>query len=71
LLLLNRLHKDCDKGETSSDKKGIPFHEKMAEYEKEQIREALAKSNGIKRQAAKLLNIPEGTLRDKMRKYGL
>ncbi len=44
---------------------------RLEEFEKEQIIKALAECNGVKRQAAKLLNIPEGTLREKIRKYGL
>lgn len=44
---------------------------RLEEYEKEQIITALAECNGVKRQAAKLLNIPEGTLREKIKKYGL
>jgi len=71
LLLLNRLHKDCDKGETSSDKKGIPFHEKMAEYEKELVLKALKESGGAKAYAAKILNIPLTTLLSKIKKYNL
>ena len=44
---------------------------RLEEFEKEQIIKALAECNGVKRQAAKLLNIPEGTLREKIRKYDL
>ncbi len=43
----------------------------VAKYEKEQIEKALAKVNGIKTQAARLLNIDEGSLRYKMKKLGI
>jgi transcriptional regulator with PAS, ATPase and Fis domain len=43
----------------------------LAEYEKEQIRIALAKSNWIKTKAARFLNIDEALLRYKIKKYNI
>jgi transcriptional regulator with GAF, ATPase, and Fis domain/predicted negative regulator of RcsB-dependent stress response len=45
--------------------------EKVEEFEKEKIIQALSQSNWIKLRAAKLLGIPEATLRNKMKKYGM
>lgn len=42
---------------------------KVEEFEKEQILQALSQTNWIKLRAAKLLGIPEATLRNKMKKY--
>ena len=44
---------------------------RLAKYEKEQIEKALAKSNGVKAKAARLLNIDEALLRYKIKKYNL
>ncbi len=44
---------------------------RIAEYEKEQIMEALIKANGVKTRAARLLNIDEARLRYKIKKYGI
>ncbi len=41
----------------------------VAEFEKEKIIQALKQSNWVKLQAARLLGIPEATLRNKMKKY--
>jgi transcriptional regulator with PAS, ATPase and Fis domain len=43
----------------------------LANYEKEQIEKALAKSNGVKTKAARLLNIDEALLRYKIKKYDI
>jgi transcriptional regulator with PAS, ATPase and Fis domain/Flp pilus assembly protein TadD len=43
----------------------------LAEYEKEQIKIALAKSNWIKTKAARFLNIDEALLRYKIKKYNI
>jgi len=43
----------------------------LAEYEKEQIKRALAKSNWVKTKAARLLNIDEALLRYKMKKHNI
>jgi len=43
----------------------------LAKYEKEKIEKALAKSNGVKAKAARLLNIDEAVLRYKIKKYNL
>jgi len=45
--------------------------EKVEEFEKEEIIQALSRNNWIKLRAAKLLGIPEATLRNKMKKYGI
>jgi len=44
------------------------FHQ-VAEFEKEKIIEALSQSNWIKLRAARLLGIPEATIRNKIKKY--
>ena len=41
----------------------------VAEFEKEKIIEALKQSNWIKLRAARLLGIPEATIRNKIKKY--
>ncbi len=43
----------------------------LAEYEKEQIERALAKSNWVKTKAARLLNIDEALLRYKIKKHNI
>lgn len=43
----------------------------VEEFEKEKIIQALSQTNGIKLRAAKLLGLPEATLRNKMKKYGI
>jgi two-component system response regulator HydG len=43
----------------------------LAEYEKEQIKKALAKNNWVKTKAARYLNIDEALLRYKIKKYNL
>jgi transcriptional regulator with PAS, ATPase and Fis domain len=45
--------------------------EKVEEFEKEKIIQALSQTNWIKLRAAKLLGIPEATLRNKMKKHGI
>ncbi|MCK4385881.1 MAG: sigma 54-interacting transcriptional regulator, partial [candidate division Zixibacteria bacterium] len=47
----------------------LSLFEDVAEFEKEKIIQALSQTNGIKLRAAKLLGIPEATLRNKMKKY--
>lgn len=49
----------------------VSLFEEVAEFEKEKIIQALSQTNGIKLRAAKLLGIPEATLRNKMKKYGI
>ncbi|MFQ6032612.1 MAG: sigma 54-interacting transcriptional regulator, partial [Candidatus Zixiibacteriota bacterium] len=49
----------------------VSLIEQVAEFEKEKIIQALSQTNGIKLRAAKLLGIPEATLRNKMKKYGI
>jgi transcriptional regulator with PAS, ATPase and Fis domain len=44
---------------------------KVEEFEKEEILQALSRANWIKLRAAKLLGIPEATLRNKMKKYDI
>ena len=43
----------------------------LAEYEKEQIKKALAKNNWVKTKAARFLNIDEALLRYKIKKYNI
>ncbi len=43
----------------------------LAEYEKEQIKKALIKSNWVKTKAARFLNIDEALLRYKIKKYNI
>lgn len=47
----------------------ISLFEEVAEFEKEKIIQALSHAKGIKLRAAKLLGIPEATLRNKMKRY--
>ena len=49
----------------------VSLFQEVAEFEKEKIIQALSQSNGIKLRAAKLLGVPEATLRNKMKKYGI
>jgi len=52
----------------SSSNGGSLFHQ-VAEFEKEKIIEALRQCNWIKLRAARLLGIPEATLRNKIKKH--
>ncbi len=47
----------------------ISLFRQVAEFEKEKIIEALSQSNWIKLRAARLLGIPEATIRNKIKKY--
>jgi two-component system NtrC family response regulator len=49
----------------------MSFYDKIAEFEKEQIIEALRICNNIKSKAAKMLNIPEATLHRKIKMYDI
>jgi transcriptional regulator with PAS, ATPase and Fis domain len=49
----------------------LSLFQEVVEFEKEKIMQALSQTNGIKLRAAKLLGIPEATLRNKMKKYGI
>jgi transcriptional regulator with GAF, ATPase, and Fis domain len=51
-----------------SDEQGGLFHQ-VAEFEKHKIIEALKQSNGVKLRAARMLGIPEATIRNKIRKH--
>ncbi len=51
-----------------SGEEGDLFH-LVAEFEKHKIVEALKQSNGIKLRAARMLGIPEATIRNKIRKH--
>ena len=51
--------------------KDINLQEAVRDYEKRLILEALAKSNGVKSKAAKLLNINRTTLVEKIKKQNL
>ncbi len=50
-------------------KTDVSLFKKVEEFEKEEILQALSQANWIKLRAAKLLGIPEATLRNKMKKY--
>jgi len=63
-------------GQIEKEKKLVPNHlhylaDKKEELEKLEIVNALKTSNNIKRDAAKLLGIPESTLRHKVKKLGI
>jgi transcriptional regulator with GAF, ATPase, and Fis domain len=45
------------------------LYHQVAEFEKERITEALRQSNWVKLRAARLLGIPEATIRNKMKKH--
>ena len=47
------------------------LYDYLAEHEKEFIIRALREKNGVKKHAAALLNIPESTLRLKIKQYGI
>jgi DNA-binding NtrC family response regulator/uncharacterized protein HemY len=49
----------------------VSLFEVVAEFEKEKIIQVLAQCNWVKLRAANLLRIPEATLRNKMKKYGI
>jgi two-component system response regulator HydG len=49
----------------------VSLFEEVAKFEKQKIIQALSQSNGIKLRAAKLLGVPEATLRNKMKKHGI
>jgi transcriptional regulator with PAS, ATPase and Fis domain len=84
-LLSERFHKlsprypsseEPDRIIPSQDRSGqVPANaslfDEVTEFEKEKIIQALSETNGIKLRAAKLLGIPEATLRNKMKKYGI
>jgi transcriptional regulator with GAF, ATPase, and Fis domain len=54
-----------------SDKDGFSLYEYMAEFEKRFIIKALKEQQGIKKRAADWLNIPESTLRLKLKQYNI
>jgi len=49
----------------------VPLEVKLERFEREAIEEALKQANGVKTRAAKILGIPESTLRRKIKKYNL
>jgi len=49
----------------------VSLFEEVAEFEKEKIIQVLAQCNWVKLRAAKIMRIPEATLRNKMKKYGI
>jgi len=53
----------------SNHKGRLSLCDEVAEFEKKKIIEALEQGGGIKLRAAKILGIPETTLRNKLRKY--
>jgi len=48
---------------------GRSLNEKVSEFEKSLILQALQATNWVKTKAAKILNIPESTLRHKIETY--
>jgi transcriptional regulator with GAF, ATPase, and Fis domain len=54
-----------------NDRPDLPLEEKVNEFERSLIEDALKRANGVKIKAAELLGIPESTLRRKIKKYGL
>ena len=53
------------------EKRGFSLYDFLELYEKKYIQQALAENNWVKKHAAKSLNIPESTLRLKMKQYEL
>jgi DNA-binding NtrC family response regulator/Tfp pilus assembly protein PilF len=53
----------------SNNKERLSLCDEVAEFEKKKIVEALKQSGGIKLKAAKMLGIPETTLRNKMKRH--
>jgi len=62
-LVKERINKLSDK------KEKLSLFDKVAEFEKKKIVEALERSEGIKSRTAKILGIPEATLWNKLKKY--
>jgi transcriptional regulator with PAS, ATPase and Fis domain len=58
-------------GKTDSPPGPSSLPQQQEEYEREQIEKALAETNGVKTQAARLLGITEAVLRYKMKKHGI
>ncbi len=56
---------------TKKNSKAVSLAEKVEEFEKNLILEALRATAGVKSRAARLLNIPESTLRHKVEAYHL
>jgi transcriptional regulator of acetoin/glycerol metabolism len=50
---------------------GINFNEMVSQFEKDLLLQALRKSSGIKKRAAKLLNLNRTTLVEKLKRYKL
>ncbi len=50
---------------------GTSLFDEVAKFEKDKILEALSVCNWVKLRAAKVLGIPEATLRNKMKKHGI
>jgi len=48
-----------------------PGKRNLREVEKECIIDALTETKGVTQKAAKLLDIPNSTLRDKIKRYGI
>jgi len=71
LSLSSRLHKNCEQSGNFSDKKGVPYHNRIAEYEKDLILKALEENDWIKEKAAKALRIPVNTLKNKIKKNNI
>jgi DNA-binding NtrC family response regulator len=66
---LKLLSDNLDKFNNGKSSNGTSLLSQLAEYEKEQIKRALAKSNWVKTKAARLLNIDEALLRYKIKKH--
>jgi two-component system response regulator PilR (NtrC family) len=58
------------KGKTELLSEGIDLEKQLAQIEKRFILEALKKSKGVKKQAAKLLNLSFRSFRYKLQKHG-
>jgi transcriptional regulator with PAS, ATPase and Fis domain len=65
------LKDSLEKFNTGRSTNQVSLLSQIAEYEKEQIKKALAKSNGVKTKAARFLNINEALLRYKIKKHNI
>jgi DNA-binding NtrC family response regulator len=62
---------DYPAGPRGSARPALPLHDQVADLERERIREALDACGGNQSHAARLLGIARGTLRARMREFGL
>lgn len=67
----DRVYRTLEKFNNGKSDSATPFIEQIDLMEKEMIEKALAKSNGVKTRAARLLNINEALLRYKIKRWNI